>query len=286
MSFLKISDPKKRDAIVADFIATKKRIQQRNLDERVTALAQEEDIQNMFKPMINSTEKVATTIKKELIPIQDNLNDLNNNLQTVEKIKKAEDIDDDDENDEIGEKYHQMIKAYRETKLDPYFSIEEIDQPLGKIYMMGNKRVRFDKSSNIIVDGVMYKGTWGLWRLIMMKKPAKAEHEDMHSYEKLVQQTNVMTYPRNLGGHSRPYQTWKWKHMLSGLVHQGEGIHFLPSNIKTLEERLEILLGEYQAGNQTSTRNEIVPIADELLKRRAISRCEYRDINKFLSPKE
>ena len=74
--------------------------------------------------------------------------------------------------------------------------------------------------------------------------------------------------------------------MLSGLVHQGEGIHFLPSNIKTLEERLEILLGEYQAGNQTSTRNEIVPIADELLKRRVISRCEYRDINKFLSPKE
>ena len=78
MSFLKISDPTKRDAIVADFIATQKRIQQRNLDERVMALAQEEDIQNMFKPMIDTTEKVATTIKKELIPIQDNLNDLNN----------------------------------------------------------------------------------------------------------------------------------------------------------------------------------------------------------------
>ena len=285
MSFLKISDPNKRDAIVADFIATQKRIQQRNLDERVMALAQEEDIQNMFKPMIDTTEKVATTIKKELIPIQDNLNDLNNNLQTVEKIKKEEDSDED-EDDEIGEKYHQMIKAYGETKLDPYFSIEEVDQPIGKVYMMGNKRVRFDKSSNIIVDGIMYKGTWGLWRLIMMKKPSKAEQEDMYNYEKLVRQTNVMTHPRNLGGHSRPYQTWKWKHMLSGLVYQGEGIHFLPSNIKTLEERLEILLGEYCAGNQTSTRNEIVPIADELLKRRAISRCEYRDINKFLSSKE
>ena len=92
MSFLKISDPNKRDAIVAGFIATQKRIQQRNLDERVMALAQEEDIQNMFKPMIDTTEKVATTIKKELIPIRDNLNDLNNNLQTVEKIKKRKTV--------------------------------------------------------------------------------------------------------------------------------------------------------------------------------------------------
>ena len=63
----------------------------------------------------------------------------------------------------------------------------------------------------------------------------------------------------------------------------GESIHFLPGDIKTLEDRLGVLLGEYRAGNRTSTRNEIVPIADELLRRKAISRKEYRDINTFLS---
>ena len=152
--------------------------------------------------------------------------------------------------------------------------------------MMGNKRVTLDRSLNIYVDGVKYKGTWELWKLIMMSKPSRGKPEDMDNYEKLARQTNILTHPRNVGGHNRPYQTYKWRNILSKFLQQGEGIHFLPRDIKTLEDRLEILLGEYRAGNQTSTRNEIVPIADELLKRRAISRNEYRDINKFLSSKE
>ena len=52
---------------------------------------------------------------------------------------------------------------------------------------------------------------------------------------------------------------------------------------KALENRLEILLGEFHAGNQTSTRNEIVSIADELLRRKVLSRSEYKDINTYLS---
>ena len=287
MSFLKISDPKKRDEIVADYIATKKRIQQRNLDERIMDHIQEEGLQNMFKPVIDVTEKTNATIKKELLPIKNNLNDFSNKLQAIEKVKNEEDDesnDYDEDDDEISESYRQIIKVYGFAKLDPYFSIEEVDQPLGrgKIYMMGNKRVTFDKASNIYVDGVKYEGTGGLWKLIMTKKPIGYKPKDMTAYKRLAQQTNILTHPRNVGGHSRPYQTYKWKHILSTIVQEGDGIHFLPSNIKTLENRLDILLGEYRAGNQTSTRNEIVPIADELLKRKAISRSEYRDINNFL----
>ena len=39
MSFIDIKDPKKRDAIVADYLATVKKIQQRNLNERAQDLA-------------------------------------------------------------------------------------------------------------------------------------------------------------------------------------------------------------------------------------------------------
>ena len=117
----------------------------------------------------------------------------------------------------------------------------------------------------------------------MLKKPSGDKPKDMANYKKLEQQTNIMTQPRNVGGHSRLYQTYKWKQILSRFLQEGEGIHLLPSNIKTLESKLEILLGEYRAGNQTSTRNEIVPIEDELLRRRAISHNKYKDINNFLS---
>ena len=64
----------------------------------------------------------------------------------------------------------------------------------------------------------------------------------------------------------------------------GDGVvQFLPGDIKGLETKLNYLLGEYRAGNRSPcTRNEIVSILDELLRRKRISRKEYRDINTFL----
>ena len=62
----------------------------------------------------------------------------------------------------------------------------------------------------------------------------------------------------------------------------GHGLVFLPGDIKGLETKLTYLLGEYRAGNRTSTRNEIVSILDELLRRKSVSRKEYNDINNLL----
>ena len=45
------------------------------------------------------------------------------------------------------------------------------------------------------------------------------------------------------------------------------GRNFLPGGIKGLETKLNLLLAEFRAGN-TSTRNEIVFIIDELLRRK------------------
>ena len=44
MSFIYIKDPKKRDAIVADYLATVKKIQQRNLNERAQDLVRQDDL--------------------------------------------------------------------------------------------------------------------------------------------------------------------------------------------------------------------------------------------------
>ena len=63
----------------------------------------------------------------------------------------------------------------------------------------------------------------------------------------------------------------------------GDGIQFLPDDIKGLETKLNYFLGEYRAGNRSSlTRNQIVSILDELLRRKRISRKECREINTFL----
>ena len=65
------------------------------------------------------------------------------------------------------------------------------------------------------------------------------------------------------------------------LVEDGEGITFLPSDIKSLQHRLRLLLGEFKAGNR-ATRNEIVGIVDNLLERNKISRIDAKDIADFL----
>ena len=43
-------------------------------------------------------------------------------------------------------------------------------------------------------------------------------------------------------------------------------IEFVPSDITSLQIKLAYLLGKYQTSNTSATRNEIVAIADNLLK--------------------
>jgi hypothetical protein len=80
MSFLNITDPTKRDAIVADYLATVKRLQQRNLDEKTQDLIRHDDLKEMFDPVVESTEKSTTAITKELVPMREEMKNLNENL--------------------------------------------------------------------------------------------------------------------------------------------------------------------------------------------------------------
>ena len=294
MSFLKIDDPKKRDAIVADFIATRKKIQQRNLNEKAADLVREDELQTLFKPVIQSSETSTASLQNELKELNSNLKEtLKEEKRDIIKGKrkmKEETWENDGKTakalkheDEELEDIIKRIGMSDAPKLDPYFSIQRVSDG----YMMGTKKVTFD-AENIYIDNEKYKGTPGLWKLIMMKKPPvqwSNVKQDLSSYIKILKQTDAANNPIHRTSRNRPFQTSKYKKIkkLLNVKSYGESIHFLPGDIKTLEDRLGVLLGEYRAGNQTSTRNEIVPIADELLRRKAISRKEYRDINTFLS---
>ena len=126
----------------------------------------------------------------------------------------------------------------------------------------------------------------------MMKTPPVESYtnDDFLNYRKLVQQTNVTTYPRNvIQGQSRPKTAYKWRIILVPLQQQeagvtdedahdeqsGEGIQFLPGEIKGLTMKLNLLLAEFADGNTSPTRNDIVYILDALLKQKQIPRAEY-----------
>ena len=92
-----------------------------------------------------------------------------------------------------------------------------------------------------------------------------------------------MRHPQNLRANSQPKLTWKWRKIFNNFEKKGNGIEFLPSDIISLKQELVYLLGEYRAGNTSATRNQIVAIADNLLKRKHISKLEYRTINDFIA---
>ena len=77
MAFHDIKDPKKRDAIVSDYLATMKRLQQKNLNGKVQDLTRRDDIERALEPVVRSTEKLTEAITKELVPIKDEIKALN-----------------------------------------------------------------------------------------------------------------------------------------------------------------------------------------------------------------
>jgi hypothetical protein len=70
------------------------------------------------------------------------------------------------------------------------------------------------------------------------------------------------------------------KYML--LTEGGKGISFLPSDIKSLQKRLNLLLAEFNAGNR-ATRNEIVAIVDNLIGRKQLTKEEERNITQHVA---
>ena len=59
---------------------------------------------------------------------------------------------------------------------------------------------------------------------------------------------------------------------------KGTGIVFLPGEINGLIEQLHLLLAEFRAGNKSATRNQIVAILDQLLKRKYLTQDEYNGV--------
>ena len=137
---------------------------------------------------------------------------------------------------------------------------------------MGDKYVHV-KGSDLVIDHKKYIGTQGLCSLITKRHPTAYSREDLNTYRDVILHTNEEE--ESPSQHHRVTRSIKQKH--------GNGVvQFLPGNIKWLETKLNYLIGEYRAGNRLCTRNEIVSILDELLRRRKISRKEYKDIITFL----
>ena len=79
MSFMNIKDPEERDGVIADYLATVKRLQKPNLAERSNLIVRQRDLEETYEPIVASNQKMSQDVVKGLIPIKKELKELNRN---------------------------------------------------------------------------------------------------------------------------------------------------------------------------------------------------------------
>ena len=238
------------------------------------------ELSKFFKPITETQKATAKEITEDLKPIKEG----------IEKIPKAITFPAyptlDASKEDILKLGPTAVKALKRflTKegADKTFGIYDKD---GEFYI-GNKEVEI-KDNNIIVDNEEYKGTPGLWELIVSKEPDRDIYNpiDHENYKKLMINTNAMHYTNN-PNKPKSNKGFKWKNVIKPIWNKrkeygGKCIVVIPSDPNALLERLDLLLAIQEAGH-TGVGNELVSICDELKRQAVINTDTYKKLNSYI----
>ena len=112
-------------------------------------------------------------------------------------------------------------------------------------HYIGNNYVIIQRD-NIIVDGEKFRGTPGLWELIIAKNPKDSiEYDDMENYKMILLKTNVLHHNNDPSNpNPKGSRSDKWKKILSPIWYgskkvEGEGVVVIPSDPNALLDRFD-----------------------------------------------
>jgi hypothetical protein len=216
VSFLKITDPAKRDLLVQQLIKTRNNILQDSIDERVRQITAQQSLSKLFKPL---TEKIETTTQAiKALPQQPVLPaiqaapplaaftppPLAPALTQASIASAAPDQQASASTTELGEIATAYFKRFT-TKTKDADTTYGIHDRGGKFYI-GDTEIKID-GDDIIVGDKVYKTTPGLWELIVSKNPSDEIYtiRDKEKYIDILMSTNTLrrnndpneTYPRS-----------------------------------------------------------------------------------------
>ena len=139
MSFLKITDHKKRDFIVHEFLKTRQKIQENFLSERVGDLSTQYELSKLFKLVTDIQKYLKEGLVKELKPIREGMKNLPKAITFPQFPSITAYGDDDGEEEEdliIGDLSEQYLRKLATVSgADKTFGLRDKDR---KFYI-GNK---------------------------------------------------------------------------------------------------------------------------------------------------
>ena len=311
MSFIKVTDPRKREELIKDFIETRKRIKDNFIARKVGESEYQTGLSKLFKPVTETQKETTKEITKaqketaekftsELLPIREGIEELPTKLfrKIFPSIEfKASDIIN------FGPlAVEALLQAFTKKDIDKFYGIYAED---GK-FKIGNKEVNIE-DNDIKVDDIIFEGTKGFWNLVTSKEPENYTDEDKDKYRQLVILTNTayrnnnpnQNFPKNSRGK-------KWKDIIKPIWEaikkqkeeeyeeeyeedeeftlsptKGTGLKILPSDPNALIDRFDLLFSSKKAGH-TGVKNEIVAILDELKRQGVIKINEYKKLNSLI----
>ena len=282
MSFLKISDPVKRDSIVKEFLELKKNIRDNLLSERTGEQQLQADLSKFYRPITETQKATAREITEGLKPIREGIEKLPEAIQPLgEASGEATGKERPIALGEIAEEY------LKDPNRDTTFEIRNVEG----LYYIGNKQATI-VDNNILIGDEKFKGTPGLWELLMSKNPDNFTNNDYDEYEKLMVKTNALHKDYNPNNpYPRSSRSDKW-YLISQIWtnreytkkkegYEGKGVVVIPSNPNALLERLDLLLASQEAGH-TGVRNELVSICDELKRQGVLDTKAYKKLNHLI----
>ena len=288
MSFLKISDPLKRDVIVKEYLELKKNIRDNFLLERIGEQQLQTDLSKFYKPITETQKATTREITEGLKPIKEGIEKIPEAIQTiVEEEEEEEEYEEDREM--VGDIAYYYLNI---PNPDKDFGISK----KGKDHYIGKEHVII-KNNNIFLPklGEKFIGTDGLWELLTSKNPQNFDDKDKDMYEDLMTMTNALhrdndeNNPHPEGNH----KSYKWVNIIRPIWYrkkggiyrfpkkkegyEGEGV-VIPSDPNALLERLDLLLASQEAGH-TGVRNELISICDELKRQGVLDTKAYKKLN-------
>ena len=292
MSFLKITDPAKRDFLVAQLIKSKKNIQQNDLTERVGDISLQRELTKLYKPITENQKELKgelSAIKESSVQATQAMQALPGALQAIRlpqypSIDVYEDAKDETFRFELGKIATEYLQHYTSDKksTDTTFGIYSKD---GQFYI-GDQPITIE-SNDISVGDTTYLGTPGLWELLTMARPDDNIYNsvDLDNYAEILQKTNAMCHPGN-PNKPKSSRSQKYNEIIKPIwdrtphpTKTGKGIKtiIIPQDPNALIEMLQLRTASFNAGN-TGVRNEIIAICDELLRQKVISSDQYKKL--------
>ena len=231
MSFIKVTDPRKREELIKDFIETRKRIKDNFIARKVGEAEYQTGLTKLFKP-VTETQKATTKeiteaqketaerIEKGLLPIKEGIESLTM-LPIEEGEKKAITLTEsltEEEKTNLGPIAETFLKApWNKENLDLNFGLNTQNEE--RKFKIGDKFIKFENDNiKVVGEDKAINGTVGLWALITAKNPKPNDYtlNDKKEYKDLLIKTNAI-FKNNDPTETKAkgnYQGNKWKEII------------------------------------------------------------------------